>query len=198
MLLRGPLTDILISCPMPGPHVFHFVYDGSANVIIYMDGALVSTNPRVISMPTGTGFRVAGYTGGAYSLNTGGLMDEFRLYSRALTAAEIQGTWNKELPVMTGVHQISGTIPNGYNLAQNYPNPFNPTTKISFSIPKAGNVKLSVFDMLGREVKILVNEFKNAGNYEVNFNALNLASGVYLYRIESGDFKDVKKMTLLK
>ncbi|MGA2669585.1 MAG: T9SS type A sorting domain-containing protein [Ignavibacteria bacterium] len=198
MLLRGPLTDIIIACPMPGSHVFHFVYDGSANVLIYMDGAFVSTNPRVISMPTGTGFRVAGYTGGAYSLNTGGLMDEFRLYSRALTAAEIQGTWNKELPVMTGIHQITSNIPNGYNLAQNYPNPFNPTTKISFSIPKAGNVKLRVFDMLGREVKILVNEFKNAGTYDVNFNALNLASGVYLYRIEAGDFKDVKKMTLVK
>jgi hypothetical protein len=197
MYLRGPLTDILIPCPMPGSHVFHFVYDGT-NVIIYMDGVLVSTNPRAINMPTGTGFRVAGYTGGAYSLNTGGKMDEFRLYHRALTANEIIGTWNKELPVLTGIRQITGTIPTKYNLAQNYPNPFNPNTKISFSIPKAGNVKLSVFDVLGREVKILVNEHKNAGTYDINFDASNLASGVYLYRIEAGDFKDVKKMALVK
>jgi hypothetical protein len=83
-------------------------------------------------------------------------------------------------------------------LEQNYPNPFNPTTSISYSIPKAGNVRLTVFDVLGRDVAVLVNEFKTAGSYTIGFNASELSSGVYFYRIEAGDFKDVKKMTLVK
>lgn len=198
MLLRGPLTDILIPCPMPGSHVFHFVYNGT-NVIIYMDGVLVSTNPRTISMPTGSGFRVAGYTGGAYSLNQGGKMDEFRLYNRALTAAKIAATWNIELTdCLTGINPVSNGIPRLYNLSQNYPNPFNPSTKISYEIPKSGLVKLVVTDVLGREVKTLVNEFKQAGSYTLEFNASNYASGVYFYKITSGDFTDTKKMVLIK
>ncbi|HEY3249916.1 MAG TPA: T9SS type A sorting domain-containing protein [Ignavibacteria bacterium] len=99
---------------------------------------------------------------------------------------------------LVGVTNISGTIPDGYVLSQNYPNPFNPTTNIKFSLPKAGNVKLVVFDILGREVTTLVNEFKTAGNYLVDFNALNLASGVYFYKITANDFTETKKMLLIK
>jgi hypothetical protein len=93
---------------------------------------------------------------------------------------------------------VKNTTPAVYLLEQNYPNPFNPTTSISYSIPKAGNVKLTVFDVLGRDVAVLVNEFKTAGSYSLEFNASELSSGVYFYRIEAGDFKDVKKMTLVK
>ena len=182
---------------MPGNHYFHFVWNGTA-VIVYDNGVLVSTNPRSITMPTGTGFRAAGYTGGAYSLNTGGKIDEFRLYNRALTPAEIAATWNAELPILTAIHSNTNQVPSSYNLAQNYPNPFNPSTKISFSIPKAGNVKLAVFDILGKQVTELVNGFKQAGTYDINFNASNIASGVYFYKIESGSFTEVKKMLLVK
>jgi Ni,Fe-hydrogenase III small subunit len=98
----------------------------------------------------------------------------------------------------TGVSHNNNNIPGTYRLEQNYPNPFNPVTNISYSIPKAGNVKLAVYDVLGREIASLVNEYKTAGNYSVSFNAENLASGVYVYRIESGDFTDVKKMMLVK
>ena len=92
-----------------------------------------------------------------------------------------------------------------FNLAQNYPNPFNPSTKIKYSIPASGFVSLKVFDILGKEIAALVNEYKNAGNYEVNFDASNLpdgraglASGVYFYRLQSGSAVQIKKMVLLR
>ncbi|MBU0473329.1 MAG: T9SS type A sorting domain-containing protein [Bacteroidetes bacterium] len=101
-----------------------------------------------------------------------------------------------------------------YKLEQNYPNPFNPTTTIRYSIPNnlgtiqnlpLQNVKLTIYDILGREVTTLVNEAQKSGNYEVTFDASNLASGVYLYRLQSTtssnsgkDFFDTKKMILLK
>ncbi|HRI84647.1 MAG TPA: T9SS type A sorting domain-containing protein [Ignavibacteria bacterium] len=103
--------------------------------------------------------------------------------------------------VITGVNNnVTSVIntPFDYNLSQNYPNPFNPSTKINFSIPKAGVVSLIVYDILGKEVIQLVNEFKAAGKHEINFNASNLSSGTYFYRIEAGEFKSTKKMSLLK
>jgi hypothetical protein len=89
-------------------------------------------------------------------------------------------------------------IPANYVLSQNYPNPFNPVTKISFAIPKSGFVTLKVYDMLGREVAKLVNENKPAGSYIIDFDGSNLSSGIYLYRLETNGFVDIKKMTLLK
>jgi hypothetical protein len=85
-----------------------------------------------------------------------------------------------------------------YSLNQNYPNPFNPTTIISYNIPKAGLVTLKVYNLLGQLVKTLVNEEQSPGNYKINFDAGNLSSGVYFYRITSGDFSNVKKMLFIK
>jgi hypothetical protein len=99
---------------------------------------------------------------------------------------------------LIGITPNSNELPGAYNLSQNYPNPFNPTTVFSFSIPKAGNVKIVVYDAMGKEAALLVNEHKNAGTYNVDFNASNLASGVYLYRIEAGNYTDTKKMLLIK
>ena len=85
-----------------------------------------------------------------------------------------------------------------YKLEQNYPNPFNPSTVIRFQISKREFVTLKVYDILGREVATLINAEKHAGNYNVEFNAYNLASGVYVYRLQAGKFSDVKKLLLLK
>ncbi len=101
------------------------------------------------------------------------------------------------LGILTGVI-TNNNIPSDFSLSQNYPNPFNPVTAINYSIAENVNVKISVFDILGRQIAIPVNEFKNAGNYEVNFNAENLGSGIYYYRIEAGSFTDTKKMILIK
>jgi hypothetical protein len=89
-------------------------------------------------------------------------------------------------------------IPINFSLSQNYPNPFNPTTEIKYSIPRSGIVTLKVYNILGQEVATLVNQEQKAGNYNVTFNASKLASGVYLYRIQSGNFSLTKKMTVLK
>lgn len=100
------------------------------------------------------------------------------------------------MPV-SGVSNIS-LAPEKYSLSQNYPNPFNPETRISYSIPKAGMVTLKVFDVLGRQVSELVNEYKTPGNYIVEFNASNLSSGTYFYKLVSGEYTDIKKMTVVK
>lgn len=85
-----------------------------------------------------------------------------------------------------------------YKLSENYPNPFNPSTIIKYQIPKDGHVILKIYDTLGREVASLVNEFKTAGKYNVTFNASNLASGMYIYRIAANGYTDSKKMILTK
>jgi hypothetical protein len=120
------------------------------------------------------------------------------------------GTPNQEiytslLSIPVGVVPVSSEIPDKYSLYQNYPNPFNPSTKIRFDIAKSSFVKITVYDALGREVSVPVNENLNAGGYEFDFNSSNLTSGVYFYSIEArqiglsaGDFKDVKKMILVK
>lgn len=97
-------------------------------------------------------------------------------------------------------------IPIEFALDQNYPNPFNPVTTIDYDLPGFGSVKLKIYDMLGREVRTLVNTRQEAGRYKVNFDATSLASGIYLYRLEVNDpstgleqgFISVKKMILLK
>ena len=89
-------------------------------------------------------------------------------------------------------------IPNKYSLDQNYPNPFNPITNINYSIKNSGHVKLTVYNTLGQKVIDLVDENQSAGSYRISFNATELASGIYLYSIKSGEFYSTKKMILLK
>ena len=100
--------------------------------------------------------------------------------------------------IITGVETSGNQIPVQFYLSQNYPNPFNPTTMIEYSILQSSNVSLKVYDMLGSEVATLVNEEKERGIYTVNFNALQLASGIYFYRLRAGDFVETKKMILMK
>ncbi len=100
--------------------------------------------------------------------------------------------------VATGVKDMTETIPKSYALYQNYPNPFNPTTVISYQLSAVSNVTLRVYNVLGQEVTTLVNERQNPGSYTITFNAGNLPSGVYFYRLTAGKFMSVKKLMLLK
>ena len=100
--------------------------------------------------------------------------------------------------VLTSVNEITSTVPSEYSLEQNYPNPFNPSTIINFSISKSEFVTMKIYNALGQEVNTVVNEFLNAGSYKVNFNAENLAAGMYVYKITAGNFTSSKKMLLLK
>jgi hypothetical protein len=97
-----------------------------------------------------------------------------------------------------GINGSSNEVPNVYSLSQNYPNPFNPVTNIKFAIPAGGLVKIVVYDIMGREAATLLNQSLNAGSYTVDFDASSLSSGVYFYTITTGDFKDTKKMMLIK
>ena len=94
--------------------------------------------------------------------------------------------------------EIGLTASDKFELSQNYPNPFNPNTSIKFTLSEAGNVKLKVYNLLGQEVKTLANEYKEAGAYTINFDASNLTSGMYIYKIEAGSFTQTRKMTLIK
>lgn len=122
----------------------------------------------------------------------------------------IPGTYNykctpHESMGMTGIinaqpnsiNQIESVV-NSFELKQNYPNPFNPVTKINFSIPKSGFVKINIYDETGKLIKSIVNETLNQGLYSVDFDGSNLSSGIYFYKMETTDFTDIKKMVLLK
>jgi hypothetical protein len=115
------------------------------------------------------------------------------IYNYRLEQVDFDGTRS-----MLSEITIVLTLPEIFNLSQNYPNPFNPSTVISYQLPISGSVTLKVYDLLGREVVTLVNEEKPAGSYEVSFNASQLSSGVYLYRLSSGSFIETKKMTIIK
>jgi len=98
---------------------------------------------------------------------------------------------------VTSVEQFAGSA-NNYYLSQNYPNPFNPKTNIGFRISDFGFVTLKVYDLMGREVVTLVNEYKPVGSYEAEFDASNLSSGTYFYRLQAGEFTSIKKLILMK
>ncbi len=99
---------------------------------------------------------------------------------------------------VTGIGEDQGSLltPDSYNLAQNYPNPFNPSTKISWQSPVGSHQTLKIYDVLGNEVATFVDEFREAGRYEITFDASNLASGIYFYRLQAGSFVETKKMIL--
>jgi hypothetical protein len=117
----------------------------------------------------------------ARQLGSGGI-----LYNVFIDTAEPSGVINNQ------------NIADRFELSQNYPNPFNPSTLINYTIAKDGFVKLTVFDVLGREVAVPVNKFQRSGKYGVNFNAEGLSSGMYFYKIEANGFTDTKKMILIK
>jgi hypothetical protein len=101
--------------------------------------------------------------------------------------------------IVSGVTKVEGMLPTNYSLSQNYPNPFNPTTQIVFSIPKTGNYTLKVYNILGKEIETLVNnEQLSSGKYNVTFNAKNLASGTYIYRLTGNNVNLSQKMSLVK
>ncbi len=118
----------------------------------------------------------------------------FDHYNYRLKQIDFDGTFNYSEIIEVKVD----FTPKKFILEQNYPNPFNSSTIIKYSLPEATSVSITVYDILGTEVKVLVNEKKEPGNYEINFDAVDLPSGVYIYTLTSGGFVDTKKLILLK
>jgi hypothetical protein len=142
----------------------------------------------------------------AKTIDIGGAIDGF--FSIDLTedgGYVLTGTSNDEVLLTklgpeqaTSVENQATHVPVRFKLSQNHPNPFNPSTKISYSIPRSGFVTLKVYDMLAREIRTLVNKFQQANVYSVTFNASDLPSGVYFYKLQVGDFSEMKKMLYLR
>ncbi len=106
------------------------------------------------------------------------------------------GTITVQVP--TSVTEENNQTPIKYQLDQNYPNPFNPATEIRYSIGKSGLVQLNVYNILGKRIKSLINQIQSAGNYDVSFNAGNLPSGIYFYKLSTKNYNKTKKMILMK
>lgn len=119
----------------------------------------------------------------------------FIIYDSKIFAARLDGLYYRDLSSTSTKDQI---IPNKFTLFQNYPNPFIPNTNIKFSIPKPDIVQINVYNILGNHIITLTDEYKQAGTYEVEFNANNFPSGVYFYKMVSGNFRETKKIILLR
>jgi hypothetical protein len=107
------------------------------------------------------------------------------------------GAYESPLSV-SGIEDYFSQVPKVYSLEQNFPNPFNPSTKIRYSVPQSSSVVVKIFDILGNEIKTLLNEEKSVGSYEITWYAENLPSGIYFYIIQAGSFVETKKMVLLR
>ena len=159
----------------------------------------VSDQQTSASLSTGSVWEVVGFVQGAgtstekhdYTFTDKSSLKGKYFYRLKQSDFDGQFSYSDEIEVEIG-------LPTEFELSQNYPNPFNPETVISYQLPVSGNVSLKVFDMLGREVVTLVDEVKEAGAYDVTFNGKALASGTYIYRLQSGDYIKIHKMILLK
>lgn len=186
-----------VIAPRGAANIFKVGYtqDSTAGTYGYYTGGIPGTwnapNPMAVS-PAGVDTTFTKVVAG---FRNGGGDDCFSLYSTG-TGANV---YSSRLCFSTvGISGNNNEVPDNFSLQQNYPNPFNPATTIKFSIPVGSFVKLTVFDAAGKVVTELVNEELSAGNYDYSFSALNLASGVYFYKLTAGDFSAVKKMLLVK
>ena len=171
------------------------------------------TNPLVYSLAiNSTGHIFAGTNGGAFrstdngdnwtEVNTG--LTNLVVYSLAInsTGHIFAGTLGsgvfRSLQSTTSVREVTSELPSSFSLAQNYPNPFNPMTVIEYTLPVRSEVNLIIYSILGEKVTRLADEVQPAGYHKVTWNAVNMASGIYFYRLQAGDFVQTRKMVLLK
>jgi hypothetical protein len=175
-----------------------------SNVNSFVFGFLYSNYTYVDSVLYGdsVAHAIAGNYGSVYLQNLWARTGTFtiKLFKNAsnFLARLIYTAWvNAGSPLPTSIEQ-NGTIAKSFELHQNYPNPFNPATSIKFDLPKSSFVNLSVYDVSGKLVGVILNEQKSQGSYSVQFNASYLSSGTYFYKITTGDFSSVKRMMLIK
>ncbi|MEJ5306547.1 MAG: T9SS type A sorting domain-containing protein [Ignavibacteria bacterium] len=179
------------------------VNTGLTNLNIY---ALATSGTNVFAGTYGGGVILSTNNGASWTpFNTG--LSSLHVISLTISAdnlfagTENGGVWRRPLSQITAVEGQAAGVSAEFSLGQNYPNPFNPSTKITWQSPVSGYTTLKVYDVLGNEVATLVNEYINAGSYEVEFNAgqtRNLSSGVYFYKLQVGEFVQTKKMILIK
>jgi hypothetical protein len=194
----GSTSVVRMRNPVMGPY---------AGTVTYTTNISPSPSPGTMT-PTFSPGNVRTFTGNPDSvlINTTSTSNvPLGLYNVQVTGTESGGprvhsrTYQIRVGNFVGVFQQGTEIPQVYSLSQNYPNPFNPETNIKFGLPQNSLVTLKIYDILGKEIAVLINNFNlAAGNYIYNFNASNLPSGIYFYKLTAGSFTDVKKMTLVK
>jgi hypothetical protein len=176
-------------------HNYTVFYDGS-DFEIYIDGELDNFSPWSGSILTTTiDLTIGQMLPNNSSYNFKGIIDDIRIFNYGLSVEEIENLASASSAIND---RNSFNLPYTFQLDQNYPNPFNPTTTIQFTIPTKMHVKLKIFDVNGREISTLINKNYIQGLYEVSWDASGLASGIYFYRMEAGNFTSSKKMILLK
>jgi photosystem II stability/assembly factor-like uncharacterized protein len=194
-----PNAPILVSPP-------NFSYIGLIAPILDWDSVPLANSFRV-RIAADSGFTVnivdtSGINVSKYSIPQGKLQNGMRYFWRINASNScVTGPWSPVWSFRTIITSANGNeneLPKSYKLYDNYPNPFNPVTKIKFDLPSNSNVKLKVFDVTGREVADLINGELKAGTYEYQFNAVNLSSGMYFYRIEMSNYTEIKRMVLIK
>jgi hypothetical protein len=143
-------------------------------------------------------YSIPGLANGTYEMTVVRLGYEYETRTVTINNQNLTENFYLDTFNVIGITSINSNVPKEYSLKQNYPNPFNPVTNIEFSVPKAGLIKISVYDILGKEIGVLVNERLSAGSYKVDFIASSLPSGVYFYRLQTSEFIETKKMILVK
>ncbi|HEX9152291.1 MAG TPA: T9SS type A sorting domain-containing protein, partial [Flavobacterium sp.] len=162
--------------------------NANTGIAVAVDGMIFKTGNGGINWSSG------GLSGTGNSLNSASYLGTDSIII-AGNGGTILGSFSTVVGVKNGNNNLVGS---DYHLLQNYPNPFNPATTIKFQVPNSSLVKITVFDILGKEVSTLVNEQMTPGVYNINWDAANYPSGVYYYRLQAGDFSETKKMVLLK
>lgn len=156
--------------------------------VLYLLAFLFLASNQIYTQPYSNERSIFSNSGG---FSSSGLVNNYSVLGESIVSnsfLNIVGIKDNELP----------NIPIKYKLFQNYPNPFNPTTIIAYAVPVNSFVQIKVYDLLGREVVALVSKSQSAGYYDVSFNAIGLSSGIYIYKIQAGNFIDIKKMLLLR
>jgi hypothetical protein len=178
--LLAKLNNMVQGCELWGPI-------SDTNAVTFAGQNRRTRNQQGIGYSKRLMYGIGLYYDGGCELNYG--------YNHNLNGCIINGV---QYGQMLGITQTTSEVPNEFSLLQNYPNPFNPTTKLKFQMPKLGLAKLVVYDLLGKEIQLLVNQQLSPGTYEVDFDGSNLPSGVYYYKLESGTYTETKKMILIK
>lgn len=169
-------------------------YNGSDMEIFFNSELVAFTNWSGLLKTTSYDLMIGQRLPADQNYNFKGILDDVRIYDYGLNLNEITNLFD----INTSVEETFYQIPSAFVLYQNYPNPFNPSARIQYAIGSRQFVTLKVYDVLGNEIAALVNEEKPAGNYEVEFNASKLSSGVYFYKLQAGDFVQTKKMIYIR
>jgi hypothetical protein len=205
---QGPLSNIDIKVgrvqTSPGPYHVRGQVTGSGSpftdAVVYLTSA--TNNPGSVYKGSSfyypnNNFEIDSLAPGSYQLTAYRPGYNSASLNITITNMHIENA-NINLTVFTSAGGIGYNVPKSYSLRQNYPNPFNPSTKLEFDLPKKSNVKLVIYDLLGREVAVLANGDLNEGTYSYEWDGSGYSSGIYFYKLQAGDFVQTKKMVLVK